>query len=132
MLRRSASPAADVSVSVASRPLYPGDVVDAEITVTPRTGFLASVGYVRLTQTEVLRIDSARDAVPQVMMSGRRGRSRFPTPDHIEYVFLEDAALEAGVVRTYPVQLRLPTPAPPTVKGKYARITWQTGRIHPG
>ena len=125
MLRRSASPAADVSVSVASRPLYPGDVVDAEITITPRTPFLASVGYVRLSQTEVLRIDSARDAVPQVMMSGRRGRTRFPAPDHVEYVFLEDAALEAGVVRTYPVQLRLPMPAPPTVKGKYARITWQ-------
>ncbi len=125
MLRRSASPAAEISVSIGSRPLYPGDLVEAEIAVTPRSSFMASVGIVRLTQTEVLRIDSARDAVPQMMHPGRRGRSRFGIPDHVEHVFLEEVELEGGVVHKYPVQLRLPVPAPPTVKGKYAHITWE-------
>ena len=125
MLRRSASPAADILVSIGSRPLYPGDLVEAEIAVTPRSSFLASVGVVRLTQTEVLRIDSARDAVPQMMNPGRRDRSRFGIPDHVDHVFLEDAELEGGAVHKYPVQLRLPVPAPPTVKGKYAQITWE-------
>ena len=125
MLRRSASPAAEISVSIGSRPLYPGDLVEAEIAVTPRSSFLASAGFVRLTQTEVLRIDSARDAVPQMMHPGRRTRSRFGIPDHVDHVFLEDAELEGGVVHRYPVQLRLPAPAPPTVKGKYAQITWE-------
>ncbi len=124
MLRRSASPSADISVSVPSRPLYPGDLVEAEITVTPKTSFLASVGYARLAQTELLRIDSARDAVPQ-MMAGRRGRTRFGTPDHVDDVFLEDTRLEEGISHKYPVRLRLPVPAPPTVKAKYAQITWQ-------
>jgi hypothetical protein len=125
MLRRSASPAAEISVSIGSRPLYPGDLVEAEVAVTPRASFMASVGYVRLTQTEVLRIDSARDAVPQMMLPGRRGRSRFGIPGHVDHVFLEDTALEGGIVHKYPVQLRLPVPAPPTVKGKYAQITWE-------
>lgn len=125
MLRRSASPAADILVSIRSRPLYPGDLVEAEIAVTPRASFTASVGVVRLTQTEVLRIDSARDAVPQMMHPGRRGRSRFGIPDHVDHVFLEDAELEGGAVHKYPVQFRLPVPAPPTVKGKYAQITWE-------
>ena len=124
MLRRNATPSTEISVSIASRPLYPGDLVEAEITVTPRATFLASVGHVRLSQTELLRIDSARDAVPQ-MMSGRRGGSRFGTPDHVDHVFLEDAQLEEGVDYKYPVRLRLPVPAPPTVKAKYAQITWR-------
>ena len=124
MLRRSASPSADISVSVPSRPLYPGDLVEAEITVTPRTSFLASVGYARLAQTELLRIDSARDAVPQ-MMSGRSGRNRFGAPDHVDHVFLEDTQFDEGISHKYPVRLRLPVPAPPTVKAKYAQITWQ-------
>lgn len=125
MLRRSASPAADISVSIGSRPLYPGDLVEAEIAVIPRASFMASVGFVRLTQTEVLRIDSARDAVPQMMRPGRRGRSRFGIPDHVDEIFLEDAQLEGGTLHKYPVQLRLPLPASPTVKGKYAQITWE-------
>ncbi len=124
MLRRSSSPAAEIAVSIGSSPLYPGDLVDAEIAVTPITSFVASVGYVRLSQTELLRIDSARDAVPQ-MMAGRRTRSRFGAPEHLDHVFLEDTQLEVGVVRKYPVQIRLPVPAPPTVKAKYAQITWR-------
>ena len=124
MLRRTASPNADISVSVASRPLYPGDLVEAEIAVMPRATFHASVGYVRLARNEVLRIDSARDAVPQ-MMAGRRIRSGFANPEHVDHVFLEDAELQQGVVHKYPVQLRLPVPAPPTVKAKYAQITWR-------
>lgn len=124
MLRRSSSPTAEITVSIGSNPLYPGDLVDAEIAVTPRTSFIASVGFVRLSQTELLRIDSARDAVPQ-MMTGRRTRTRFGAPESLDHVFLEDTQLEAGVVRKYPVQLRLPVPAPPTVKAKYAQITWQ-------
>ena len=125
MLRRSASPAADISVSVASRPLYPGDPVEAEIAVTPRDSFLATVGVVRLAQNEVLRIDSARDAVPQMMMGGRRGQSRFGMPDHVDHVFVEDTQLEGGVVHRFPVRMILPIPASPTVKGRYAQISWQ-------
>ena len=125
MLRRSASPAADVSVSIDPRPLYPGDAVEAEVSVTPRASFVASMGYVRLFQTEVLRIDSARDAVPQIMTQGQKGRSRFGAPVQVDQVFMEETTLEGGVVRKFPIRLRLPFPASPTVKGKYARITWQ-------
>lgn len=125
MLRRSTSPAVDIAVSIGSRPLYPGDLVEAEVTVTPQESFVASVGLARLIQTEVLRIDSARDAVPQMMTPGRRGRSRFGIPDQVDQVFLEDTPLEAGNLHRFPVQFRLPVPAPPTVKGKYAQITWE-------
>ncbi len=125
MLRRTATPSANISVSVSSRPLYPGDVVDAEIAVTPRETFVAAVGLLRLSQTEVLRIDSARDAIPQMMLPGRRGRMGAGAPDHVDRVFIQDAQLEGGATHTYPVQVALPSPAPPTVKGKYAQITWQ-------
>ena len=125
MLRRSASPAADVAIQVRPRPLYAGDVIDAEVTINPHTSFVATAGVLRLSQTEVLRIDSARDAVPQMMLSGRRGRSQLGPPDHVDHVFVEDASLEGGGVYKYAAQLRLPTPAPPTVKGKYAEITWR-------
>ena len=125
MLRRSAPPAADIAVSVDPKPLYPGDAVHVEIVVTPRSSFTAAAGLLRLSQTEVLRIDSARDAVPQMMMSGRGRRRRFGDPEHIDHVFCEDAAFEGGVPQTYHARLRLPVPAAPTVKGKYAQITWQ-------
>ena len=125
MLRRAPSPSADVAISVHPRPLYAGDVIDAEVTITPHAPFIAAAGVLRLSQTEVLRIDSARDAVPTMMLAGRRGRLRGGPPDHIDHLFVEDAPMEAGVPHKYAVQLRLPTPAPPTVKGKYAQITWQ-------
>ncbi len=125
MLRRSASPAADVAIRVGPRPLYAGDVIDAEVTIKPHTSFVATAGLLRLSQNEVLRIDSARDAVPQMMQAGRRGRSRAGPPDHVDHVFVEDAPLEGGGVYEYAAQLRLPAPAPPTVKGRYAEITWQ-------
>ena len=125
MLRRSASPAADVAILVKPRPLYAGDVIDAEVTIKPHASFVATAGLLRLSQNEVLRIDSARDAVPQMMLAGRRGRSRAGPPDHVDHVFVEDAPLEGGVVYRYPAQLRLPAPAPPTVKGRYAQITWR-------
>ncbi|MXZ89926.1 MAG: hypothetical protein F4W95_00545 [Chloroflexi bacterium] len=125
MLRRYASPATDVAISVRPRPLYAGDVIDAEVTINPHNSFVATAGVLRLSQIEVLRIDSARDAVPQMMLAGRRGRSRVGPPDHVDHVFVEDAPLEGGSVYKYTVQLRLPAPAPPTVKGKYAQITWR-------
>ena len=125
MLRRSTPAAAEISVSVDPRPLYPGELVEAEIVITPQTSFVAAAGVARLSQNEVLRIDSARDAVPQMMLPGRRGRSRFGSPEHIDEIFFEDAAFENGVAQAYHVQLRLPFPSPPTVKGKYAQITWR-------
>ena len=125
MLRRSSSPAADVALSVNPRPLYAGDLIDAEVTVTPRASFVAAAGLLRLSQTEVLQVDSARDAVPSMMLAGRRGRARPGPPDHVDHLFIEDARLEAGAVQKYSAQLKLPAPAPPTVKGKYAEITWQ-------
>lgn len=125
MLRRSAPLAADVAIMVRPRPLYAGDVVDAEITITPHASFVAAAGLLRLSQTEVLRIDSARDALPQMMLAGRRGRARVGPPDYVDHVFVEDAPLEGGSVYKYAAQLRLPVPAPPTVKGTYAEITWQ-------
>ncbi len=121
MLRRSPSPTADVAISVHPRPLYAGDVIDAEVTVTPHSSFVAAAGLLRLSQTEALRIDSARDAVPRMMLSGRRNGS----PDHIDHVFVADALLDGGVVYKYAAQIKLPAPAPPTVKGKCAQITWQ-------
>ncbi len=125
MLRRSSSPSTDVSLSVSPKPLYPGDLVDAEIIVTPRNSFLASVGVLRLSQTEVLRIDSARDVVPHLRVAGRTGPKPPRSPDHIDHVFVEDEPMDSGVSYRFPAQLRLPVPAPPTVKGKHARITWE-------
>ena len=125
MLRRVATPSAEVALSVAGQPLYPGDAVDGEVVVTPRESFVAALGLVRLTQTEILRIDSARDAVPQMMVSGRRGRGRGAGPVFVDHVFAEDVPMENGVVQRYPVKVRLPLQAMPTVKGKHARITWE-------
>ena len=125
MLRRSSSPSTDVTLSVLPKPLYPGDTVDAEIVVTPRTSFLASVGVLRLSQTEVLRIDSARDAVPNLRVAGRAGPRLPHSPGHIDHVFFEDEPMESGVSYRFPARVQLPIPAPPTVKGKHARITWE-------
>ena len=125
MLRRTASPAADVAILVRPRPLYAGNVIDAEVTVNPHNSFVATAGVLRLSQTEVLRVDSARDAVPQMMLAGRRGRSRAGPLDPIDHVFVEDTPLEGGSVYKYTAQLRLPVPASPTVKGRYAQITWR-------
>ena len=125
MLRQSASPTADVSVAIDSRPLYAGDTLDVEVQVTPHVSFLAALGVLRLSRVELLRVDSARDAVPQMMLPGRRGSRNQGGPAHIDEVFAEDAPMEAGVPQVYPVRLRLPDAAPPTVKGKYARISWE-------
>ena len=125
MLRQSASPTADISVAIDPRPLYAGDALDVEVRVTPHMSFQAALGVLRLSQIELLRADSARDAMPQSMLSsGRRSRNR-GGPTHIDEVFAEDAAMEGGVLQRFPVRLRLPDTAPPTVKGKYARISWE-------
>ena len=125
MLRRTAPPAADIAVAVDPCPLYPGDIVNAEVSVTPRTSFVAAVGLLRLSQTELLRVDSARDALPQMMLPRRRGAPRIGGPVCVDHVFAEDTPMETGATQLYPVQLPLPAPAMPTVKGKHARITWE-------
>ena len=125
MLRQSASPTADISVAIDSRPLYAGDTLDVEVLVTPHLSFQAALGVLRLTRVELVRVDSARDAVPQMMLPGRRSRGNSGGPAHIDEVFAEDAAMEGGVQQRYPMRLRLPEAAPPTVKGKYARISWE-------
>ena len=124
MLRQSATPTADISVAIDSRPLYAGDTLDVEVQVTPHVSFLAALGVLRLSRVELMRVDSARDAVPQMMLPRRHGGNT-GGPAHIDEVFAEDAAMESGVPHHYPVRLRLPDAAPPTVKGKYARISWE-------
>ena len=125
MLRQSATPTADISLAVDSRPLHAGDTLDVAIQVTPHVPFRAALGVLRLSKVELLRVDSARDAVPQAMLSGRRGSRNAGGPTHIDEVFVEDATMEVGVERNYNVRLRLPDSAPPTVKGKFARISWE-------
>ena len=125
MLRQSASPTADISVAIDSRPLYAGDAIDAEVLVTPHLSFQAALGVLRLSRVELMRVDSARDAVPQMMLPSGRGRRNPGGPAHIDEIFAEDVAMEGGVPQRYPVRLRLPDAAPPTVKGKYARISWE-------
>ncbi len=100
-------------------------MVDAEVTVTPHAPLVAALGVARLSQTEVLNIDSARDAVPQMMSSRRRGNPRIGEPTFIDHVFAEDVRMDTGVTQRYPVQFRIPLQAAPTVKGKFARITWE-------
>lgn len=124
MLRQSATPTADISVAIDSRPLYAGDTLDVEVQVTPHVSFVAALGVLRLSRIELMRVDSARDAVPQTMVPGRRGGNTIG-PAHIDEVFAEDAAMEGGVAHQYSVRLRLPDAAPPTVKGKFARISWE-------
>ena len=125
MLNRVGTPSADVDLSVAGNPVYPGGVVDGEVTVTPRDSFVAAVGLVRLSQTELLRVDSARDAIPQLMAPGQRRGMGGVGPTYVDYVFAENVPMEAGLTQRYPVNLRLPAEAMPTVKGKHARITWE-------
>lgn len=142
MLRRRDPPVADVSLAVPPVPFYPGDAVPAEITVTPRRDFTASRGLLRLESIELLRIDSARDAWPRAGSPLRRrpadrsparsarspdagGPLRPPPTPPIDYIFAQDAPMPAGVPQHYAARLLLPRQAPPTVKGKYARITWQ-------
>ena len=125
MLRRKGTSSADVTLTIASNPLYPGDAVDGEVTVIPHDSFVAALGVVRLLQTEVLRIDSARDAVPQIMAPGRRGGRRGLGPVFVDHVFAENVSMENGIEQRYPVRVHLPPQAMPTVKGKYARITWE-------
>lgn len=125
MLRQSASPTADISVATDSRPLHAGDTLEVEVQVTPHVSFQAALGILRLSRIELMRVDSARDAVPQMMLPGRRGSRNPVGPAHIDEVFAEDVAMEGGVTQRFPVRLRLPQAAPPTVKGKYARISWE-------
>ncbi len=99
--------------------------MEAEVVVTPHVPTLASVGFVRLSQTEILRIDSARDAVPQIISHGKTGRTRFSPPVQEDHIFVENTELAGDMAHKFPVRFRLPTPAPPTVKGKYAHIRWQ-------
>lgn len=124
MLRRP-EPTVAISVAVSPRPLYPGDTVDAEVVVTPRASLVAAVGLLRLSQTELLRLDSARDTLPQLSPARRRGRPRGSGLNHIDHVFAQELPMEGGIAHHYPAQLRLPAQAMPTVKGKHARITWQ-------
>lgn len=125
MLRQSAPPTADISVAIDSRPLYAGDTLDVEVLVTPHAPLPVALGVLRLSRTELMRVDSARDAVPQMMLPGGRRGSDSGGPAHIDEVFAEDMTMEGGVLHRYPVRLRLPDAAPPTVKGKYARISWE-------
>lgn len=125
MLRQSASPTADIRIAVDSRPLYAGDTLDVEVLVTPHLSFQAALGVLRLSRVELVRVDSARDAVPQMMLPSGRGRRNPGGPAHIDEIFAEDVTMEGGALQRYPVRLRLPDTAPPTVKGKYARISWE-------
>lgn len=125
MLRRTPSPTADISVDIDPRPLYPGDALEAEVLVTPRVAFVAAMGLLSLSQTELLKADSARDAVPQMMAPRRRGAQRPGGPTYLEHVFARDVSLEPGVPQRYSARLTLPVQAAPTVKGKHARITWE-------
>ena len=130
MLRRPDPPAADVALAVPPIPFYPGDAVPAEITVTPRRDFTASLGLLRLESIELLRIDSARDAWPRRRLAPARslGDSRpgaLPPTRPVDYIFAQNTPMSAGVSQHYAARLQLPRQASPTVKGKYARITWQ-------
>ena len=118
MFRRYDSSVADLTVEVASQPLYPGDLIDAEVVVRPRRSFVATFGLARLSQTELLRIDSAREAMPSGPLGRRRRGGGQQGPFSADFGFVKDAEMEAGVTYRYPVQLRLPLQAPPTVKGK--------------
>ena len=125
MFRRSATPGADVTVEVAGRALYAGYAVEAEVIVIPRRPLQVTTGWARLAQTELLRVDSARDAFPQMMQSRRRALPQPPEPKSVSYAFAENVSMEPGIEYRYPVQLRLPAAAPPTVKCKHAHITWE-------
>ncbi len=126
MLRRFPSPpAAHLSLAVASRPIYAGDCVAAEIIIVPQYPITIAEGRLQLSQTELLRIDSARDALSPLHHSRRRSANPTLPPDSIECIFVSNAPLEAGVEYRYPAQLPVPAAAAPTIKGKHARIIWE-------
>lgn len=124
MLRTAPESAIDLTVAVASRPLYAGDCVAAEVIVVPRYALTVAEGRLRLAQTELLRIDSARDALPPLHHS-RRPADPITPPASVDAILVRNAALESGVAYRYPAQLPVPTDAAPTVKGKHARIIWE-------
>lgn len=125
MLRPAPSPAADLTVTVAGQPLYAGDCVAAEIAVIPHHPLTVIEGRLQLTHTELLRIDSARDALPPLHHSRRRSANPTLPPERVDCVFVRNAPLAAGVEYRYPARLPTPAAAPPTVKGKHARIIWE-------
>ena len=126
MLRTNPAPAVDLTVAVAGRPIYAGDCVAAEVTIIPRSALTVAEGRIQLAQTELLRIDSARDALPPLHHS-RRAADPTPTPPPagVDGIFVRNAMLDAGVAYRYPAQLPVPADAAPTVKGKHARIIWE-------
>lgn len=127
MLRTNPAPAVDLTVAVANRPIYAGDCVTAEVTIIPRYALTVTEGRIRLAQTELLRIDSARDALPPLHHSRRRATDPTPTPspDSVDRILVRNAMLDAGVAYRYQAQLAVPADAAPTVKGKHARIIWE-------
>lgn len=125
MLRTNSPPAVDLTVDVAGRPLYAGDCVVAEVIVIPRYALTVDEGRIRLSQTELLRIDSARDALPPLHHSRRRAADPTPSPARVDNILVQNAMLDAGVAYRYPAQLPVPADAAPTVKGKHARIIWE-------
>lgn len=125
MLRTAPASAVDLTVAVAGRPLYAGDCVVAEVTIVPRYALTVAEGRLRLSQTELLRIDSARDALTPLHHSRRRSADPITPPASVDAILVRNAALEAGVAYRYPAQLAVPGDAAPTVKGKHARIIWE-------
>lgn len=127
MLRTAPASAVDLAVAVAGRPIYAGDCVAAEVTIIPRYALTVTEGRIRLAQTELLRIDSARDALPPLHHSRRRAADPTPTPPpaSVDGIFARNDMLDAGVEYRYPAQLAVPADAAPTVKGKHARIIWE-------
>ena len=125
MPRTAPAPAVDLTVAVASRPVYAGDCVVAEVVVVPRYALTVAEGRLRLSHTELLRIDSARDALPPLHHSRRRSADPITPPASVDAILVRNAALDAGVAYRYPAQLSVPGDAAPTVKGKHARIIWE-------
>jgi hypothetical protein len=122
-------PQADLQVAMMEGPVYPGSVLKAQVSLSPRDSFHVSRGQVELVRREILSYEELRLSGPVAgPRLGRRGSwtLRRLGPQVVQrQAFLSDTEISGGVPYQDEVALIIPDDASPTAKGKITEITWE-------